>query len=51
MRCLTDLHTESQCAGQDTHSQVGRKKAWVGGCGRIMGRVLAPVAQSVETFG
>lgn len=29
MRCFTHIHTESLCAGQDTHSQAGSKKSCV----------------------
>lgn len=29
MRCFTHIHTESLCAGQDTHSQASSEKACV----------------------
>lgn len=51
MRCFTHIHTESLCEGQDTHSQAGSKKGCAGGCGQLMGKALAPFAQSGDTFG
>lgn len=51
MRCFTHIHTESLCAGQDTHSQAGSEKGCAGGCGRLIGKALAPFAQSGDTFG